>query len=321
LEGLPSGIDPVAALYSWHRLRPEQRDRMRLAQQAPLARLMDEGVKVLAGADLPIQLTALPNPPAAIFAQGDSDVLRRPAVGIVGTRKASSYGLACARKFAEAFAKAGITVVSGGALGIDAAAHRGALDFGTTAAVLGTGIDRLYPSTHKELFAEIRAKGCLVSQFACGTHSLPENFLHRNTVIAGLSLALVLIECPMKSGALSTATAALDMGRELFVVPGPVHLESFRGSHLLIREGATLVDHPGLVIEALGLEPAVETASTTEHDPVTKRLLETLGAEPLTGEHLVNRTGLDAAEVLGALTMMEVEGLVRRDAAGYIRVR
>lgn len=294
---------------------------MRRAQQGGLGRLMAEGVQVLHGPTLPLQLASAPGAPTALFVHGDPLVLARPCVGIVGTRKASSYGLACARKFAEGLAKAGVTVVSGGALGIDSAAHRGALDHGTTAAVMGTGIDRVFPSTHKELFAEIRQKGCLVSQFACGTPSLRENFLHRNAVIAALSMALILIECPVKSGAMSTANATLDMGRELFVVPGPVHLESFRGSHALIREGATLVDHPDLVLEALGLEPTQEAAATEDHDPTTARLLETLGAEPLTGEHLVARTGLDAAEVLGALTMMEVEGLVRRDATGYIRVR
>lgn len=321
LEDLPPGLDPIAALYSWPRLRNEQRDRMRTAQKAPLAKMAQDGVRVLSGDSLPAQLSSVPNPPAALFVSGSVDSLSKPCVGIVGTRKASSYGLACARKFAESLARAGVTVVSGGALGIDAAAHRGALDHGPTVAVLGTGIDRVFPSSHRELFAEIRSKGCLVSQFACGTPSLRENFLYRNTVIAALSTALILIECPVKSGAMSTANATLDMGRELFVVPGPVHLESFRGSHALIREGATLIDHPDLVLEAMGIDSMPETVPEADHDPTTARLLDALGAEPLTGEHLVARTGLDASEVLTALTMMEVDGLVRRDATGYIRVR
>ena len=321
LSGLPEGIDPVAALYSWPKLRREQRERMRLAQSAPLAALAAKGVRVLAGPDLPGTMASVSNPPAAVFAWGDTSVLEKPCVGIVGTRRASSYGMACARKFAEALARAGVTVVSGGALGIDAAAHRGAMDAGSTAAVLGTGIDMVYPSSHKGLYEEIRGKGCLISQFACGMPSLPDNFLHRNTVIAALSVALILIEGPSKSGALMTANATLDMGRELFVVPGPVHLESFRGSHALIREGATLVDHPSLVLEALGIDPLDVVAKVEDHDPVTVAILEVLGAEPLTGDHVVAKTGLEASEVLATLTMMEVDGLIRRDSVGYIRVR
>ncbi|MES1228073.1 MAG: DNA-processing protein DprA, partial [Armatimonadota bacterium] len=287
LSGLPEGIDPVAALYAWPKLRPEQRERMRLAQSAPLPSLVSKGVHVLTGHGLPGNLATVPNPPAALFAWGDPSVLDKPCVGIVGTRKASSYGMACARKFAEALDKAGITVISGGAQGIDASAHRGALDYGSTVAVLGTGVDGCFPSSHRGLYDEIKDKGCLISQFACGTPSFPENFIHRNTVIAALSMALILIEGPPKSGALMTANATLDMGRELFVVPGPIHLTSFQGSHALIREGATLVDHPSLVLEALGIEPLSEVPQEEDYDPMTSAILEVLGAEPLSGDHVV----------------------------------
>lgn len=321
LGALPPEVDPVAALYSWPRLRSEQRDRMRLAQSAPLPSLVAKGVRVLAGATMPSQLATVASPPAGLFSWGDPSVLAAPCVGIVGTRKASSYGLACAQKFAERLAASGVTVVSGGALGIDAAAHRGALSCGATVAVLGTGIEKVFPPTHRELFEEIKRRGCLVSPFSIGTPSLRENFLRRNTVIAALSMALVLIEGPEKSGALMTASQTLDMGRELFVVPGPIHLNSFRGSHSLIREGATLVDHPDQVLESLGIEPPQAVLDPSEGDEGAAALLEVLGSEPLTGDHIVARTGLDPADVLATLTMMEVEGLVRRDATGYIRVK
>jgi DNA processing protein len=238
-------------------------------------------------------------------------------VAIVGTRGASAYGRACAMKFAEALARAGVTVVSGGALGIDAAAHKGALEAGgRTVAVLAAGIDNVYPSVHAGLFRQIRAQGALVSQFAVGVKPGDYRFLVRNSLVAALSQAVLVVEAPLRSGAMRTAHAAAEYGRDVFVVPANIDLLSFSGSFSLIRDGAALVSHPDEVLEALGISPA-----PVEPQPaavgLAAKILAVLSTATKSTERIVQDVGGDAPEILSELTMLELEGRVIRDAGGY----
>lgn len=196
---------------------------------------------VLLDAAMPDLMRQAEGPPA-VFVRGDASVLHAPCVGIVGTRGASAYGRACAQKFAEGLVQAGVTVVSGGALGIDAAAHTGALAAaGRTVAVLAGGVDNVYPSVHAGLFTRIRESGCLVSQFACGAKPGEHKFLLRNDLIAALCTAVLVIEAPPRSGALRTAATAADLGREVFVVPATIDNRAYWGSFNLLRDRKSVV--------------------------------------------------------------------------------
>ncbi len=293
---------------------------MQSTSLSALERAQAHGVEVLAEAQYPdVLLEAEDQIPPGLFVHGDIESLSKPTVGIVGTRGASPYGKACAQKFAEALASAGVTIVSGGALGIDAAAHRGALAVGgSTVAVLAGGIDHVYPAVHAALFRQIRQRGCLVSQYAVGSKPNEYKFLARNVLIAALSRALLVVQAPTRSGALSTAHAAAELGREVFVVPANIDNIEFRGSFNLIRDGAALVYHPDQVLQAIGVRRKEPEPPPAASGPGAL-ILEVLGAEPIDAERIVERTGLSAGEVLAELTMLELDGLVQRDAGGYMK--
>ncbi len=267
--------------------------------------------------DYPELLAEGGNVSPALFVKGSIQSLFAPTVGIVGTRAASTYGKACAFKFAQALARAGVTVVSGGALGIDAAAHKGALDGGgQTVAVLATGITTVYPSVHHSLFQQIATSGCLMSQFSVGSKMADYKFLIRNTLVAALSQAVIVIEAPARSGAISTATAANELGREVFVVPANIDHIGFQGSFSLLRDGATLVNHPDQILESLQIETRAPEP-LEEASAAGQAILAALTSNPIATEHVVERTGLDTAEVLSELTVLELEGRVIRGQGGY----
>jgi DNA processing protein len=313
----PSSIDPVADLDAFEFLTPSERKRMRSASESALYAAEKGGIRVFEADSIPGVYGQSPISPA-LFIDGSIDCLAAPTVAIVGTRAASTYGKAVAEKFAEALARAGVTVVSGGALGIDAAAHRGALNVGgATVAVLAGGVDRVYPSVHAGLFRQVRESGCLVSQFPVGAQPLDYRFLERNRLIAALSLGVLVIEAPARSGALRTAHEAADLGREVFVVPANIDNLKFKGSFNLIRDGATLVDHPYQILESLGLESSPAGPVPAPASGVGQRIMAVLSVQPLAAEFIVERTGLPAAEILSELTMLELEGRVIRDAGGY----
>jgi len=294
----------------------EQR-RIASADMAALERAVKSGVQVLEAPDYPETLANAGGTPAGLFIAGEAACLDRPTVAIVGTRAASTYGKAVAHKFGEALGRAGVTVVSGGALGIDAAAHRGALDAGgSTVAVLATGVDNVYPRVHQHLFGQIQQSGCLVSQFSVGSSPSGYRFLQRNDVIAAMSMAVLVVEAPIRSGAMRTANSANELGREVFVVPANIDAFSFQGSFRLIRDGATLVSHPMELLESLGLEAVAEEPKPAPSGP-GGQILGVLTVVPLAAELIVERTGMDTAEVLSELTMLELEGLVIRDGNGY----
>lgn len=275
------------------------------------------GLHVLVEDDYPELLAQAEGSPA-LFVDGDVSCLHEVSVGIVGTRDASTYGKACAQKFAEVLGRAGVTVVSGGALGIDGAAHRGALNGGgKTAAVLAGGVDHVYPSVHAGLFQQIRAQGCLVSQYALGTRPSDYKFLVRNHLIAALCQAVFVVEAPPKSGALVTAQASAELGRDVFVLPANIDQKRFRGSFNLIRDGATLVYHPNQILEALGVAVPAAAPETPPASSEGERILSVLTVQPISTEIIVERTGLEASAVLSELTMLELDGRVIRDAGGY----
>jgi len=288
-------------------------------------------------ADFPPMLRDVPVAPVALFVVGDASALWQPQIAIVGSRSASHGGLANARTFARALSAAGLSITSGLAEGIDAAAHTTALDVGaTTIAVLGTGPDLVFPPRHRELAARIAQRGALVSEFAPGTPGRPENFPRRNRIIAGLSLGTLVVEAGLRSGSLITARCAGDQGREVFAIPGSIQNPLARGCHRLIREGATLVETADEIIEALGPLAAhlgaalrerlatggctVESAPPAARNPEYITLLSALGHEAQSIDALAERNGIDVAALSAMLLVLELEREVATERGGlYVR--
>ncbi len=289
-----------------------------------ISRLKAQGVEILTQADprFPVQLKEIPYPPAYLFVKGRLETWNGPAVAIVGTRAASYYGLKAARRLARDLAARGVAVVSGLARGIDTAAHQGALEAGgCTWAVLGCGPDVVYPPENRELYRQIQARGALVSEFPMGTPPEAKNFPIRNRIISGLSQAVVVVEAGERSGALITARYALDQGREVMAVPGPVDAPASIGPHRLIQEGAKLVrevedilaelPRPAKAASDVGAAVSGLGAARPGHLQADDPILSFLGSEPLQLEELVQLSRLPAPEVMSRLTMLELQGLVR----------
>jgi DNA processing protein len=268
----------------------------------------------------PPLLRQIPQPPLALFAMGDPDLLGLPQLALVGARAASAQGVENAQAFAGELARRGLTVTSGLALGIDAAAHRGALGAGGfTVAVCGNGLDRVYPARNRALAHGIAEKGLLVSEFPIGVPPLPEHFPRRNRIISGLSLGVLVVEAARESGSLITARLAAEQGREVFAIPGSIHNPMARGCHALLREGAKLVETvDDILAELAPLLPAAAAAGTNPaapdaappQDPLQARVLAALGYETVGLESLVERLGLPVAQIGAALVALELEGRV-----------
>ncbi|MCE9559974.1 MAG: DNA-processing protein DprA [Armatimonadetes bacterium] len=312
------GLDPVSTLLSSRGLSEAERKRMKAADMRALERGLAAGGKLLEDPTYEGGVEEREFPPV-LFAMGDTSCLNAPKVAIVGTRQASPYGRAAARKFAANLADAGVTIVSGGAFGIDTNAHEGALEVGgKTVSVLPTGVDVVYPASNAQLFDRIKTTGCLISQFGMGQKATDYSFLFRNTIIAAISHAVILIEAPAQSGALHTAMAAIEQGKEVFVVPGPITSMSFNGSHGLIRDGATLVFHPGQILEVLGIAPAAKKVARVDaEEGIQAAIMDVLSETPITAEEIGTKLSVDPTEILGELTMLEMEGLVLREGIGY----
>ena len=258
----------------------------------------------------PPLLRVLHDPPARLFLRGRrTDILGGPAVAIVGARSCSAYGAHVARALAREVAAAGVVVVSGLARGIDGEAHRGALAAGgPTVAVLGCGIDRDYPSAHRDLARRIAEAGLLVSEYPPGTEPAPWRFPARNRIIAGLALATVVVEARAKSGALSTADFALELGRDVFAVPGEITAALSAGTNDLIRQGAAPLLSAADVLDALGLARGEADPGTGVSDRA--RAVLALLAEGAQGaDELVRRSGLASADLAAALVELELAGL------------
>jgi DNA processing protein len=273
-----------------------------------------------ADASYPARLMEIEDPPAALFVRGTFPPNNLPTVAIVGTRKATHEGRTAARAFARALAGRGFAIISGLALGIDAVAHEGALDaHGVTIAVLGGGIDRIYPPSHESLGHRIEENGAIISEHGPGAPSLPHQFLARNRLISGLSDAVVIVEAPTASGALATARHAANQGREVFVLPGPANHPHYAGSHMLIREGARLVRNADDLIEdlpALALRATPKSAANPPTDPIFALLAA--AHEPLSVDKIAAQTTLEPNVVLARLTALTLDGTVQ-EADGKFR--
>ena len=277
-------------------------------------------VLTLADAAYPRQLLEIGDPPALLYVRGDPVYLSSTSLAIVGSRNATPQGVANARAFARSLSSAGIVVVSGLALGIDSAAHRGGLEGEAgTIAVLGTGADVVYPRSNQALAEEIVARGALVSEFALGTPPLQANFPRRNRLISGLSRGCLVVEAAYPSGSMITARLAAEQGRDVFAIPGSIHSPLSKGCHALIKQGAKLVESAQDVLDELGVAGATHESGVSQ--PGGAELLTHMGFDPCDIDTLVARSGLTAEAVSAMLLQLELEGKVGSLSGGlYQRV-
>lgn len=296
------------------------RFRREFDERAYLTTLQGRGVRWLArsATTFPRGLGAIFDPPPGIFIRGEGEatILERPAVAVVGARSCSSYGASVARMLGRELAAAGLVIVSGLARGVDGEAHRGALEAGgLTVAVLGCGVDRVYPAAHGELARRIAASGLIVSEYAPGVEPAPWRFPARNRIIAGLAAATVVVEARERSGALITADLALEEGREVFAVPGEITSALSAGTNALLRHGATALTSAADALEAFGIAPASpEPQGLSE---AAERALARLREHPTGADELSRALGLPAGDAAAVLAELELAGLVEEREGCY----
>lgn len=290
----------------------------------------------LADEDYPRLLLETPDPPPILFAKGQLSCLQQPSIAIVGSKNPTAQGEKNAHDFAMLLAEFGFTIVSGLAIGIDAAAHRGALaSNGKTIAVVGTGLDIVYPAKHRELAHEIIKQGLLISEFSLGTPSLPQNFVQRNRVISGLSMGCLVVEASLQSGSLITAKFATEQDRDVFAIPGSIHSPQSKGCHQLIKQGAKLVDAVQDIVHELKSEHFVSLAamplkknfipakntSPEEIPHADKALLDLMSFEPVTVEYLLQHSGLTSDTLSSILISLELDNKIASMPGGrYQRI-
>lgn len=277
----------------------------------------------------PALLKELSDPPPLLFACGKPQLLQGSQLAIVGSRNPSATGKENAQQFASYLSQGGVTITSGLAMGVDAAAHQGALNAsGQTIAVLGTGIDRIYPSSHHEMAHAISEKGLLLSELPLGSKPLAANFPRRNRIISGLSLGTLVIEAALKSGSLITARLAAEQGREVFAIPGSIHNPLAKGCHFLIKQGAKLVETAQDIIEELGaiaqLTEAHDSRLPTQTDEAEidsnhLQVLNAIGFDPTSIDQIIERCGLTADAVSSILLMLELKSRVSSSGGHYSR--
>lgn len=266
----------------------------------------------LGDAEYPRLLLEVDDPPPIIYVEGRLELLRAPALAIVGSRNATAQGLRDAYAFAAAVSHAGLAVVSGLAVGVDAAAHRGGLSGrGSSLAILGTGPDILYPPANARLAHALAADGCLVSEFPLRTPPFAWNFPRRNRLISGMSKGVLVVEAGLPSGTLTTAHLAAEQGRHVFALPGSIHSPLSKGCHRLIQEGAMLVEDAQAVLEELGWSrPARDAPAKRSASRGGDEVLDALGFAPATLEQLASRTGLDVPHLTARMSRLELAGSV-----------
>lgn len=281
----------------------------------------------LTHAEYPELLSQIHRPPPVLFLKGDKSLLHTVQLAIVGSRNPTAGGLETARAFARNLATTGLTITSGLAAGIDGAAHQGALDVraessgadhsGRTIAVAATGLDRIYPSRHRQLAYNIAQQGLLVSEFPVGTGPLQANFPRRNRLISGLSVGTLVVEAARRSGSLITARYAMEQGREVFAIPGSIHSPQSRGCHWLIRQGAKLVETAEdiaeeilPVISDIKMSNPVETEVLQGSSRAEQELLEAIGFDPVSMDKLLSRTGLEINVLSARLSELELKGFI-----------
>ena len=324
LQQIPEGFDAqLATTWDW----------LNAAESGPARQIV-----CLADASYPQALLQASDPPLMLYTLGSRALDRdlgsgttAASIAVVGSRNPTPQGAANAEAFARALSRAGLIVVSGMALGVDGAAHKGALDgadggAGGTVAVVGTGLDRVYPKRHLELAHRISAHGLIVSEFALGTPPLDANFPKRNRIIAALGQGTLVVEAALKSGSLITARLAVELGREVFAIPGSIHSPQSRGCHALIRQGAKLVETAEDVLEELKIPFATNSIASSQdlvrtsgQNDSKMQLLGALGFDPSSLDALQARTGLDTATLQAWLLELELDGLVARLPGGLFQ--
>jgi DNA processing protein len=264
-------------------------------------------ILTLADAEYPQALLNTADPPLLLYVKGRVDLLNTRALAIVGSRNATAQGKRNAEAFAQSVSDSGLCVVSGMAQGIDTAAHLGGLQgMGSSIAVVGTGLDKVYPASNRALAHRLAAEAVLVSEFPLGTPPLAANFPRRNRIISGLSLGCLVVEASMQSGSLITARMALEQGREVFAIPGSIHSPQSRGCHALIKQGAKLVESAADILEEIGIP---SRAAPQQPVPETRHpLLTHIGHDPIDAERLAERSGLTIAELSAILLQLELDG-------------
>lgn len=293
-------------------------DWLKLSDQNHIITLADE--------HYPKRLLEIIDPPPVLYAKGQLKWLNTPSLAVVGSRHATPQGEKNAEAFSKELTLNGYTVISGMALGIDGAAHRGALQGnGATIAVVGTGLDIVYPAKHRSLAHQIAEVGLILSEFVIGTPSITANFPKRNRIISGLSQGCLVVEANIQSGSLITAKLATEQGREVFAIPGSIHSPVSKGCHQLIKQGAKLVDGVQDILEELNYpssstaHPHQTTPATTPLDTPKHPLLLHIGYEPISIEQLIDASGLTSSEVSSMLLVLELEGKVASLAGGQIQ--
>ncbi|MDD5298932.1 MAG: DNA-processing protein DprA [Gallionella sp.] len=298
-------------------------------QIAPALAWLEDGnnhIVTLADGDYPQALLNISDPPLLLYVKGRLDLLNRAALAIVGSRNATPQGLNNAEAFAKSLSDTGLCIISGMAHGIDAAAHRGALrgsgnNPGSSIAVVGTGLDKVYPAANRDLAHALASQGTLISEFPLGTPPLAANFPRRNRIISGMSTGCLVVEASLQSGSLITARLALEQGRDVFAIPGSIHAPQSKGCHALLKQGAKLVETAQDILEELGGLITVSVAAAAR-DPVmtgmqgleaqgsNSALLGHLGFDPVDLDTLGKRSGLTIAELSAMLLTFELEGRI-----------
>jgi len=325
---LRAGEAPAAIVARLARRRPDasgDEASLRARAAAAIARADAAGIAALAWNDpaYPATLTTIVDPPLVVWTRGRASALEMHAVAIVGSRAASPYALSVAEQLARDLAARGLAIVSGLARGVDSAAHRGAIAAGgVTIAVLGSGVDRIYPAEHAALAREIDERGAVMSELVPGTPPAPFFFPLRNRIISGLSRAVVVVEANEKSGSLITARSALEQGRDVLAVPGNVLTGRNRGAHALLRDGARIVESADDILEELGMQTrgagGARAAAAPPADPILACLTP---GEPSALDAIAERSGLGAAKLLPRLLDLEMRGAIARVGGGrFVRI-
>ena len=345
------GASAVAAASSRDLLRHGMPEDAASAISKPDEKRIEVGLRWLADSnhhllcwdnqDYPSLLRRIPNPPAALFIDGDPGCLWQPQIAVIGSRNPTSAGLAHARDFATALARQGMTITSGLASGIDSAAHAAAMDAGAvTIAVNGTGLDQVYPASSRAVADRIRTQGAMISELPLGSPPKRKHFPSRNRIISGLSLAVLVIEAGLNSGTLITARNAAEQGRDVFALPGSLHNPMVKGCHRLIREGARLVETIADIMQELGPMAAELKMEITQQldllakpgngpekqaakleqslldDAEYKLVWDVLGFDPKPMDTIIEQTGLHASAISSMLLMMELKGMVKKHSSG-----
>lgn len=324
LEELALAPRARAALQRWRALADSPAAAAEAGRTLDRLEAVGGTVLTLEDDDYPALLAEIADPPALLYLRGQRSALATPAIAMVGSRHPSGPGRDTARAFGRELAAAGLSVVSGLALGIDGCAHQGALEAdGVTLGVLGTGIDVLYPRAHRRLAEQLMERGALLSEMPPGEPPRRAHFPRRNRIISGLSLGVLVVEAAVASGSLITASFALEQGREVYAVPGSIHNPVSKGCHLLLRQGAALVECAGDILaelqgwQATAVGPAAPAAPAL--DEGERALLESIGFEATAVDAIVARAGLPVGEVAAGLIRLELRGLVQGGPGGYER--